>query len=552
MSYRAVYWIDVEHEGLNLFRRIRGTDSYVVDQKAAALKALWDERWRKKQEMEGRKENIWNKKQQAIDKTKAAQEAVEDLKNILSHALLVNDAIDWEQLKKKDVFNELAPQKPPAVTMPSRPNEHDSSYCPPDWWSRFLAWPRKLSSKESFQQKFDEDLRKWEEVCRNLRLKIKEEEYVYLKATNEWARRKAAYPEEVRKINDAIEAQKNKYLKFDPNAIVDYCEMVLSNSQYPDLFPKDFELDYVPDNKTLIVEYQLPSLEEMPSLKEVKYIKSSDDFKESYLTESAQNKLYDDVIYMIALRSLHELFEADVIGALDAIVFNGWVKSVDKGTGQQIQPCILSMQVVRDEFLKINLHDVDPKECFRKLKGIGSSKLHGLAAIAPIMQIDKEDKRFVVPYAVADGLNGATNLAAIDWQDFENLIREIFEKEFSINGGEVKITRASRDEGVDAVAFDPDPVRGGKIIIQAKRYTNTVGVSAVRDLYGTVMNEGAMKGILVTTSDYGPDAYKFVQDKPLTLLNGSNLLHLLEKHGHRARIDLGEAKKIIAEQNGNH
>jgi restriction system protein len=130
----------------------------------------------------------------------------------------------------------------------------------------------------------------------------------------------------------------------------------------------------------------------------------------------------------------------------------------------------------------------------------------------------------------------------MDWEDFEHLIREVFGKEFSAAGGEVKVTRASRDGGVDAVAFDPDPIRGGKIVIQAKRYTATVSVAAVRDLYGTVMNEGATKGILVTTSDYGPDAYEFAQGKPLTLLNGANLLHLLEKHGHRARIDLAEAR----------
>jgi restriction system protein len=136
----------------------------------------------------------------------------------------------------------------------------------------------------------------------------------------------------------------------------------------------------------------------------------------------------------------------------------------------------------------------------------------------------------------------------MDWEDFEHLVREIFENEFSANGGEVKVTQASKDGGVDAVAFDPDPIRGGKIIIQAKRYTNTVGVSAVRDLYGTVMNEGATKGILVTTSDYGPDAYGFAKDKPLTLLNGANLLHLLEKHGHKAKIDLKEAKKTLAEK----
>jgi hypothetical protein len=50
---------------------------------------------------------------------------------------------------------------------------------------------------------------------------------------------------------------------------------------------------------------------------------------------------------------------------------------------------------------------------------------------------------------------------------------------------------------------------------------------------------------LVTTADYGPDAYQFAKDKPLTLLNSSNLLHLLEKHGHRVKIDLKEAKLML-------
>ena len=62
------------------------------------------------------------------------------------------------------------------------------------------------------------------------------------------------------------------------------------------------------------------------------------------------------------------------------------------------------------------------------------------------------------------------------------------------------------------------------------------------------MNEGANRGILVTTATYGPDAYKFANGKPLTLLNGSNLLALLEEHGHKARIDLAEAKRVLREE----
>ncbi len=70
-----------------------------------------------------------------------------------------------------------------------------------------------------------------------------------------------------------------------------------------------------------------------------------------------------------------------------------------------------------------------------------------------------------------------------------------------------------------------------------------------RLLYGTVMHEGADRGILVTTSDYGADSVSFVSDKPLTLINGAQLLSLLEKHGHKARIDLDEAREQQADQN---
>ena len=62
-----------------------------------------------------------------------------------------------------------------------------------------------------------------------------------------------------------------------------------------------------------------------------------------------------------------------------------------------------------------------------------------------------------------------------------------------------------------------------------------------------MINEGATKGILITTAEYGRDAYEFAKGKPLTLLNGGHLLHLLERHGYRARIDLKEAKKMQEE-----
>ena len=61
-------------------------------------------------------------------------------------------------------------------------------------------------------------------------------------------------------------------------------------------------------------------------------------------------------------------------------------------------------------------------------------------------------------------------------------------------------------------------------------------MSAVRDLYGTMMNEGANKGILATTSGYGPDAFKFASDKPIELVDGGGLIFLLQEVDMPARI----------------
>ncbi len=143
------------------------------------------------------------------------------------------------------------------------------------------------------------------------------------------------------------------------------------------------------------------------------------------------------------------------------------------------------------------------------------------------------DARFVEQDDVLSGLDSRPNLMELTPTEFEGLIANLFSK----MGLDTRQTRPSRDGGVDCVAFDQRAILGGKVVIQAKRYRNTVGVSAVRDLYGTVMNEGASKGILVTTSGYGRASMEFANGKPLELLDGANLLALLADHaGIQAKI----------------
>ncbi len=91
-------------------------------------------------------------------------------------------------------------------------------------------------------------------------------------AVSEWEKRKADFLQQQDDFNAKIDKMREAYLSQNPESIIEYCEMVLNNSEYPETFPQNFELEYNPDNRILIVEYELPSIECLPKVKEVKYI----------------------------------------------------------------------------------------------------------------------------------------------------------------------------------------------------------------------------------------------------------------------------------------
>jgi len=555
MPSYAAYQSEVRHDGLHKYRLIKGTDRYVVEQKAAAQLRVWNEMWEKRQATNAVQQNRRRaveekeeKKALAAERTAEAQEALSGIEQTLLHTLSVNDRIEWDCLLDRKPFPKVMPLEPKWHPFPREPRQADPQFAVVRKWYHSIFKNLRQKAEDEAKNRFILAHGAWNKELSQADAKNSQLEAEASRNAEQWQMEKEQYEQDQISKNSRVLDKKKVYLDRNPQAIIEYCDMVLSNSQYPDTFPQEWNLEYMEEAKTMVVDYFLPSPDDVPTLKEVKYTAAKDEFVEVQLQEAAFNKMYDGLLYQIALRTIHELYESDQIDAVAAVVLNGWVRSIDKGTGKPVTVCVLSVQAPREEFQKLDLRHVDAKVCFKALKGVGSSKLHGLSPIAPIIQLSKEDKRFVSSYSVVGEVDSSTNLAAMDWEDFEHLIREVFEKEFSQNGGEVKITQASRDGGVDAIAFDPDPIRGGKIVIQAKRYTNTVGVSAVRDLYGTVVNEGATKGILVTTADYGPDAYGFAKGKPLTLLSGSNLLHLLEKHGHKAVIDLKAAKQILADQ----
>lgn len=393
----------------------------------------------------------------------------------------------------------------------------------------FLSWyfDRKIYQRTNVKS-YEQEKRNWEIQVENLNIE-----------------KRKVREETVQKF-ELVHSCLERYRQGDTSIIEDFICTTLE--QLPRVRQGSSVISVNFSNSSVVVDYLLPDIDDIRELPIDVTIKQGD-FSFSYFKDSQLSKAYNKLVYDIILAVMNCVFNYDEVEDIESVTVNGILDTVDKSIGKPIRICACSLQMSREEFNELNLELIDSHECFRRFKGVAAANIADKVAVRPIQQIQDKDRRFVEGYCVASELQRGTNLATMPWQDFENLIRELFEKLFSKHGGSCKVTRASRDGGVDAVAFNPDPISGGKFIIQAKRYTNLVSPSAVRDLYGTLQHEGANKAILVTTSDYGGDSYSFAKDKPIQLLNGSHLLHYLKEELGMTDvyINLEEAKKLNKE-----
>jgi restriction system protein len=346
------------------------------------------------------------------------------------------------------------------------------------------------------------------------------------------------------RIRSEIEDQRKQVDEFkagyesrDPELVTEYFNLVFEQDLLPDDFPNAARFAYVPESRQLIVERELPLPEIVPTERAYRYVKSKDTIESSPRPAAQMRALYASLVAQFALRTLNGVFASDYANVVDTVVLNCVLDTINPATGKPERPCLLTVRTSRDVFLEHDLARVDPTACLRHLSAEVSTNPFEIHPVRPIVDFNMVDPRFVDKQDILSGLESRPNLAALTPFEFEGLITNLFEK----MGLETRETRPSRDGGVDCVAWNMDPILGGKVVIQAKRYRHTVGVTAVRDLFGTVHNEGATKGILVSTSGYGKSSYEFITNKPLELITGGQLLYLLEEHsGVKARIEFPE------------
>ena len=141
--------------------------------------------------------------------------------------------------------------------------------------------------------------------------------------------------------------------------------------------------------------------------------------------------------------------------------------------------------------------------------------LFGLFALASTL-FESKRRRLV------DEQTSLEKLRETSWKDFEYLVAEAFRRQgytvdYSLGRG--------ADGGVD-ITLHKD---GRKSLVQCKQWkVFSVGAPVIREMFGLMTAEKADAAIIVTTGKFTRDAHTFAEGKPIRLVDGPQLLDLVQ------------------------
>jgi restriction system protein len=312
-------------------------------------------------------------------------------------------------------------------------------------------------------------------------------------------------------------------------AVADLVAQLLNLTPWPDGFPRGCAAGYAPESRELLISYELPRQDILPMTLGYRYVKARDAIDAVPRKEADCKSIYRRLLARTVLRALASVFDATPPALVDSVAINAYVAAKDRSTGKPVDFVLISVNALREPFedLVLDEPELDPVLCLQRLNAIVSPHPYDLEPVPPVVQFDLARFKLVEGMDVAAGLDSRPDLLQMDPKKFENLVRELF---IAI-GMKAWVTQASRDDGIDAVATNEDPVVGGLCVIQAKRYRNIVGLESVHALAGAMNDKAAAKGVLVTTSWFGKASRDFVaRNGRMELIDGRELKALLLEH----------------------
>jgi restriction system protein len=170
-------------------------------------------------------------------------------------------------------------------------------------------------------------------------------------------------------------------LAFDVEAAIqEYVGIVLSNSVYPDVFPVEHDHEFSLATREVTLNVTVPAPSTVPSIKEYRYVKAKDEITSTSLPVREQKDRYANAVWQVAVRSLHEVFEADRAGKIHSIALTVGVDTIDHATGRPKTVPLVIVAADQDAFATFDLAHVVPQATLQHLAAAMSKSPFDLTA----------------------------------------------------------------------------------------------------------------------------------------------------------------------------
>jgi restriction system protein len=313
----------------------------------------------REQEKARQQAQLESRQQEADTKSAAVQEQVTILAEVLT-SVLPRPALTFERLMTEP---EEAPFDPGELgQVMAAPDWSEFAPAPPHGLNRFLRarYDRQLAQSQGRFRVAEAEHRQRESQRRQA-LAVAKATYDK-KVTQERARaaRRNAY----------VADRQSAFAAGDPGAVEWFASCVLKASRYPDGFPREHQVAYQPESRSLTVDAELPPINVVPAVRAYRYVRARDVIEPVPRQETEISQRYDRLVSCVALRTLHEIFTVTPPEVVAAVTFRGRVTTIDPATGQPSRAQLVSVSAGRGVFDDLVLAAVDPVACVARLNAL--------------------------------------------------------------------------------------------------------------------------------------------------------------------------------------
>ena len=294
------------------------------------------------------------------------KDVFDDLDGLLEATLGVDDYIDLETLRKPSSTAFDKPELEVALLPPAKPQfPSEPIYQEPPQPKGFFGKKKKLEqarleARKTHSAQKDDWYRRIARLQSAYESDLAEFAAAEEKRVKELAQEKERFQRELDEHNQKVDQFISNLSYGDVNAVQDYIAMVVENSNYPDHFVITHEFSFQPKDAELQMKVSIPSPSAFPSIKAYKYVKTSDEIHATPLSKTELKKRYCSAVYQVAVRSLHEIFEADRRGIIQTISLEVGTEEGNPATGQVGFIPFVGVSAKKSVFIDFDLSNVVP------------------------------------------------------------------------------------------------------------------------------------------------------------------------------------------------